>query len=50
MFIINQLVGTVLVHPDWDACFQMSVRYLTLGASVYITDIIDIVNQMDGLQ
>lgn len=40
MFVINQLLGTLLVHPDWDASLQIGLRYVTLGISVYVVDCI----------
>lgn len=47
MFFLNQLLGTVLVQPDWDANIQWAFRYVTLGASVYVMDVVEIVNHME---
>lgn len=49
MFVINQLLGTVLVHPDWDAQFQTAARYCTMGASAYIADVVFLVKHVEGL-
>lgn len=55
MFIVNQLLGTVLVHPDWDSQLQWVLRYLTLSVVVtfavaYWADVADYVNQFTGIQ
>lgn len=53
MLILNQLIGSFLVHPDWDEAFRQSVRYVflvvTLGATVYITEIKDLLDTAGGI-
>lgn len=49
MFVVNQLLGTVLVHPDWDVQFQTAARFVTIGASVYIADMLYMINHVEGL-
>ena len=48
VFVINQVCGTLLVQPDWDAYFQISIRFATLGALGYWQEISDIVGQFEG--
>lgn len=53
MFVINQLLGTIMVHPDWDASIQLGLRYVTLGVSVYVVqlcaDVSLAVNTFEGM-
>lgn len=53
MFVVNQLLGTILVHPDWDAMIQLGFRYVTLGVSVYVVqyvaDVSMAVNTFEGM-
>lgn len=41
MFILNQMIGTVLVHPDWDATIQWSVKFITFGLVVAMFSFMD---------
>lgn len=53
MFVINQMIGSFLVHPDWDEIFRQTVRYLMLvtfvGVLVYIHDVKDILETAGGI-
>lgn len=53
MFFINQAIGSMLVHPDWDVAIQWGLRYVTLGVSVYVisytADVLMAVNTFEGM-
>lgn len=52
MFVLNQMLGTILIHPDWDTTIQWSIKYITFGASVFIVaslaDVMLAVNAFEG--
>lgn len=49
MFFVNQMMHVVLIQPDWDITMQVAARYITLGASVYLLEMVDILNHLEGL-
>lgn len=52
MFVLNQLLGTVLINPDWDTIIQWNLRYLTFGigvaTSIYFADVLLAVSSFEG--
>lgn len=52
MFVINQLLGTVLMNPDWDTIIQWNLKYLVFGvgviAVIYLDDVLNAVNTFTG--
>lgn len=52
MFVLNQMFGTVLVHPDFDAMFQYAFRYTVLVAIIYLyemfPDVVMAANTFEG--
>lgn len=52
MFVVNQLLGTVMVHPDWDEQFREVlglVKMLTVPYVVaYCGEISDIAGHFEG--
>lgn len=53
MFILNQLLGSFLVHPDWDETFKWAVRYamlvISLGAIIYVNELKDLLEHAGGM-
>lgn len=52
MFVLNQLVGTLLVNPDWDEMFRIALKYSFLIVSLltlrYFEDVLLSVDAFRG--
>lgn len=52
MFVLNQMLGTVLVHPDFDAMFQFAFRYVVFAAVYHLyqmfPDVVIAANTFEG--
>ena len=36
MFILNQMLGVLLVNPDWDTVLQWNLKYISVGISLMV--------------
>lgn len=53
MFVLNQLIGTLLVHPEWDEMFKIALKYSYLVFSLftfhYYKDLMEVLSAAGGL-
>lgn len=53
MFVLNQLIGTLLVHPEWDEMFKIALKYsfflISLFTFRYFKEIMDVISAAGGL-